>query len=110
MSRQIRRFVATCCLAVGLASFSAPAYAKQSPPGVLVCGTTQVPGQFSGSGVAFHTDDGRTFVVKYAKNERTGQVIVDVKGQQDKGLVTCSYLSPRNGDLFTFTGFFTSAS
>src|SRR5262245_58494097 len=98
----LRQVIIASWLAVSLLSLYTVANAAEQLEGVLTCGAQQytVSGQFHGN--SFHLTTGTTnYVVKYAELEPEGTVITDVRGQQDKDLITCSFTSPSDRQ-FTF--------
>lgn len=85
-----------------------PAVAAPTKSSVLTCGkaTYVVDGFGRGTPLKLTSSNGN-YVVKLARLEPSGQVVLDVKGQDDRSdLVTCTTTSP-SGQAYTFRGFFT---
>lgn len=96
--------------AAALVSVTAVGTASAAPTeaAVLDCGGSSYVVTGFGRGTPLKLSAGTSnFVVKYARLEPSGQVVLDNKGQTDRAdLVTCTTTSP-SGQRFTFRGFFT---
>jgi hypothetical protein len=96
--------------ATALASVVAavPAAAAPTDSSVLYCGSSSYVVTGFGRGTPLKLIAGNSnYVVKYARVEPSGQVVLNIKGQDDRtDLVTCTTTSP-DGHAYTFRGFFT---
>ena len=96
--------------ATALAFFTATGLAVAAPTesSVLYCGSSSYVVTGFGRGTPLKvTAKNSNFVVKYARLEPSGQVVLDILGQEARAdLVTCTTTSP-SGQAYTFRGFFT---
>ena len=86
-----------------------PAVAAPTESSVLYCGNSSYVVTGLGRGAPLKLTAGNSnYVIKYAELEPSGQVVLDIKGQDDRAdLITCTTTSPA-GQAYTFKGFFTA--
>jgi hypothetical protein len=106
---KVRSLVAAGAAALAIPTMSvAPAQAAPTESAILRCGAVewQVTGFGRGTPLKLQTDN-VNFVVKYARLEPSGQVVLDKTGRgYDPYLQTCTTTSPA-GQAYVFQGFFT---
>ena len=103
-------------IAIGFAAltgggFPTVAHAAETESATLTCGPQSFTVTGFGRGEVLHVvGSNANFVVTFAQIEPSGQVIIDVRGHQDRdNTVTCSATTP-TGKPYTFRGFFTPSA
>ncbi len=108
MKSQLVQFTVVGLAALGFASISTSATAAETESATLTCGTASYQVTGFARGEPLHVlGNNSNFVVTYARFESTGQVVMDIPGQNARrDIVTCTATTPA-GSRFTFRGFFT---